>query len=104
VTVDIALTGSLPKGARPDLNVEGTIDLERIEGVLYVARPSFGSDESTLNFYKLNEHENGAVVVKVKTGRSSLKFIEIRSGLSVGDKVILSDMSAHEGVTEVRLN
>jgi RND family efflux transporter MFP subunit len=103
VTVDVKLTGELPKGARPDLSVDGTIDLERLENVLYVGRPAFGQETSTISMFKLDPTGNGAVRVQVKTGRASVNQIQIDSGLKEGDTVILSDMSRWDNTDRVRL-
>lgn len=103
VTVDVKLTGELPKGARPDLSVDGTIDLERLENVLYVGRPAFGQENSTISMFKLDATGNGASRVQVKTGRASVNLIELQSGLKEGDTVILSDMSRWDNTDRVRL-
>ena len=103
VTVDVKLTGELPKGARPDLSVDGTIDLERLENVLYVGRPAFGQENSTISMFKLDPTGNGATRVQVKTGRASVNQIQIDSGLKEGDTVILSDMSRWDNTDRVRL-
>ena len=103
VTVDIKLTGELPKGARPDLSVDGTIDLERLENVLYVGRPAFGQESSTISMFKLDSEGKGAARVQVKTGRASVNLIQIDSGLHEGDTVILSDMSRWDNTDRVRL-
>src|SRR5271167_5268608 len=103
VTVDVKLTGELPKGARPDLSVDGTIDLERLDNVLYVGRPAFGQETSTISMFKLDPSGNGATRVQVKTGRASVNLIQIDSGLKEGDTVILSDMSRWDNTDRVRL-
>ncbi len=103
VTVDVKLTGELPKGARPDLSVDGTIDLERLENVLYVGRPAFGQETSTISMFKLDPDGKGATRVQVKTGRASVNLIQIDSGLHEGDTVILSDMSRWDNTDRVRL-
>jgi hypothetical protein len=103
VTVDVKLTGELPKGARPDLSVDGTIDLEKLENVLYVGRPAFGQENSTISMFKLDPTGNGATRVQVKTGRASVNLIQIDSGLKEGDTVILSDMSRWDNTDRVRL-
>jgi len=103
VTVDVKLTGELPKGARPDLSVDGTIDLEKLENVLYVGRPAFGQENSTISMFRLDPSSNGASRVQVKTGRASVNLIEIDSGLKEGDTVILSDMSRWDNTDRVRL-
>ena len=103
VTVDVKLTGELPKGARPDLSVDGTIDLEKLDNVLYVGRPAFGQESSTISMFKLDPTGNGASRVQVKTGKASVNQIEIDSGLKEGDTVILSDMSRWDNTDRVRL-
>jgi HlyD family secretion protein len=103
VTVDVALTGALPRGAVPDLSVDGTVELERLENVLYVGRPAFGQEESTVGLFKVTDESGDAERVQVKLGRSSVNTIEIQSGLNVGDQVVLSDMSAWDAFDRVRL-
>src|SRR5271168_4107552 len=103
VTVDVKLTGDLPKGARPDLSVDGTIDLERMDNVLYVGRPAFGQENSTISMFKLDPSGNAASRVQVKTGRASVNQIQIDTGLKEGDTVILSDMSRWDNTDRVRL-
>ncbi|MCS6805933.1 MAG: efflux RND transporter periplasmic adaptor subunit [Acidobacteriota bacterium] len=104
VTVDVALEGPLPKGSRPDLSVDGTIEIERLEDVLYVGRPAFGQEKSTVGLFKLINGGREAVRVPVKLGRSSVNTIEILDGLQPGDQVILSDMSAWDAFDRIRLN
>ena len=104
VKVDVALEGPLPKGARPDLSVDGTIELERLTDVLYVGRPAFGQEQSTVGLFKLEPGGSGAVRTQVKLGRSSVNTVEILEGLNVGDQVVLSDMSAWDAFDRVRLN
>jgi len=104
VTVDVKLPGELPKGARPDLSVDGTIDLERMDNVLYVGRPAFGQENSTISLFKLNSDGQGALRVPVKVGRASVNSIQIIEGLREGDAVILSDMSRWDNTDRVRLN
>ena len=104
VTVDVALDGPLPKGARPDLSVDGTIELERLEDVLNVGRPVQAQSESTVGLFKLVEGGKEAVRVPVQLGRSSVNSIEVRKGLEAGDRVILSDMSQWDNFDRVRLN
>jgi HlyD family secretion protein len=106
VLVDVIFTGPLPKGARPDLSVDGTIELERLDNVLYVGRPAFGQENSTVSLFKLTgpaEKPDAAERVQVKFGRSSVNTIEVVSGLNVGDRVILSDMSAWDGRDRLRI-
>jgi multidrug efflux pump subunit AcrA (membrane-fusion protein) len=104
VTVDVKLTGDLPKGARPDLSVDGTIDLERLDNVLYVGRPAFGQESSTITLFKLDPDGKGAVRVPVKVGRASVNSIQILEGLHEGDTVILSDMSRSDNTDRIRLD
>jgi HlyD family secretion protein len=103
VTVDVALTGALPRGAVPDLSVDGTIELERLENVLYVGRPAFGQELSTVGLFKITNESGEAERAQVKLGRSSVNTIEVQSGLNVGDQVVLSDMSAWDAFDRVRL-
>src|ERR1700733_11447121 len=103
VTVDVKLTSELPKGARPDLSVDGTIDLERMENVLYVGRPAFGEENSTISLFKLDSDSQGAVRVPVQVGRASVNSIQVIEGLHEGDTVILSDMSRWDKTDRVRL-
>jgi HlyD family secretion protein len=103
VTVDVKLTGELPKGARPDLSVDGTIDLERLNDVLYVGRPAFGQESSTISLFKLSPDGQGAIRVPVKVGRASVNSIQIIEGLHEGDTVILSDMSRWDNTDRIRL-
>ncbi|HOW67539.1 MAG TPA: HlyD family efflux transporter periplasmic adaptor subunit [Candidatus Paceibacterota bacterium] len=104
VTIDIALDGPLPKGARPDMNVEGTVELERLEDALHVGRPIQGQADTPVGLFKVVNGGREAVRVPVKLGRSSVRFIEIVSGLNEGDQVILSDMSQWDAHDRVRLN
>src|SRR5438270_4022758 len=104
VTVDVNLTGELPKGARPDLSVDGTIDLEKLDNVLYVGRPAFGQENSTISLFKLDPDGKGAVRVPVKVGRASVNAIQVIEGLHEGDTVILSDMSRNDNTDRIRLD
>ena len=103
VTVDVELTGTLPQGARPDLSVDGTIDLERMTDVLYVGRPAFGNENSTISLFKLGADGKTAVRVPVKVGRASVNSIQVLEGLQDGDTVILSDMSRWDNTDKIRL-
>ena len=103
VTVDVTLTDALPRGAVPDLSVDGTIQLERMENVLYVGRPSLSQDQSTVGLFKLTGDGSEAERVQVKFGRSSVNTIQIVSGLQEGDEVVLSDMSNYDAFDKVRL-
>jgi HlyD family secretion protein len=104
VTVDVAIDGDLPKGARPDLSVDGTIELERLDNVIYVGRPAFGQENNTVGIFKLVAGTSEAVRTPVKLGRSSVNTIEILSGLEPGDQVILSDTSSMDAHERIRLN
>ncbi len=104
VTVDVALDGELPRGARPDTTVDGTIELERLEDVIYVARPVFGQEESIVSLFKLQPETDEAVRTRVSLGRSSVNTIEVIEGLQPGDQVVLSDMSQWDAFDRVRLN
>jgi HlyD family secretion protein len=104
VTVDVKLTGDLPKGARPDLSIDGTIDLERLENVLYVGRPALGQENTTISLFKLRTDGQEAVRVPVKVGRASVNSIQVIEGLKEGDAVILSDMSRWDNTDRIRLD
>jgi HlyD family secretion protein len=103
VTVDVKLTGDLPRGARPDLSVDGTIDLERLDNVLYVGRPAFGQENSTISLFKLDVDGKDAMRTPVKVGRESVNSIQVIEGLHEGDSVILSDMSRWDNTDRIRL-
>ena len=102
VTVDVALQGPLPRGARPDLSVDGTVEIERLEDVLYVGRPAYGQPESTVGLFKVVGGDE-ALRQNVRLGRSSVNTIEVMDGLRQGDIVILSDMSQWDNADRVRL-
>jgi HlyD family secretion protein len=102
-TVDVSLPAQLPKGAVPDLSVDGTIELERLNDVLFVGRPAFGQEQSTVGLFKVDADGSAASRVQVKLGRSSVNNIEVLSGVKVGDTVVLSDMSAWDAFDRVRL-
>ena len=104
VTVDVIFTGELPKGSRPDLSVDGTIELERLDDVVYVGRPAFGQENSQVGIFKLDADKVYATRTQVKFGRSSVNTIEVVSGLQPGDWVILSDMSANDSNDRIKLN
>jgi HlyD family secretion protein len=104
VTVDAAIDEALPPGARADLSVDGTIELENLKDVLYVGRPVHGQQDSTISLFKISPDGSEASRVNVKLGRSSVTTIEVLSGLQVGDKVILSDMSQWDNVDRIKLN
>ena len=103
VTVDVKLIGELPRGARPDLSVDGTIDLERLDNVLFVGRPAFGQENSTISLFKLESDGHDAIRVPVKVGRASVNSIQIVEGLHEGDTVVLSDMSRWDNTDRIRL-
>jgi HlyD family secretion protein len=103
VTVDVALEGELPKGARPDLSVDGTIELERLADVLYVGRPALGQEQSQIGLFRLEADGSNATRVKVTLGRTSVNTVEIKDGLKEGDQVVLSDMSTYDAYDRVRL-
>jgi HlyD family secretion protein len=102
-TVDVSLDGPLPSGAVPQLSVDGTIDLEHLNDVLYVGRPALGNENSTLSLFKEEPDHKGATRVPVKVGRASVQYIQVLDGLKEGDTVILSDMSRYDGVDRIRL-
>ena len=103
VGVDVALEGDLPAGARPELSVDGTIELGRLSAVLFVGRPAWGQSNSTVSLFKLVDGGTAAVRVQVQVGTSSVNNIEVIHGLAAGDRVILSDMSRWENVDRVRV-
>jgi HlyD family secretion protein len=103
VTVDVSLTGELLRGAVPDLSVDGTIQLERLENILYVGRPSLGQEQSTVGLFKVVNEAGDAERVQVSLGKSSVNAIEVKQGLNAGDQVVLSDMSAWDAFPKVRL-
>ena len=103
VTIDVSLTGELPRGAVPDLSVDGTVQLERLDNILYVGRPSLGQDDSTVGLFKVVNTSGDSTRVQVALGKSSVNAIEVKSGLNEGDTVVLSDMSAWDAYDRVRL-
>lgn len=103
VTVDVRLEGDLPPAVRPDLSVDGTIELERLENVLYVNRPTFANAQSTISLFRIEDGGAEAVRVPVRIGRVSVNTVEILEGLREGDEVILSDTSAYDNVNRIRL-
>jgi HlyD family secretion protein len=104
VTVDVSLPAELPRGARPDLSVDGTIELERLDNVVYVGRPAFGQERSKVGMFKLDASGDYALRTPVMLGRSSVNTIEIVSGLQPGDRVIVSDMSQWDATDRIKLN
>jgi len=103
VTVDISIDGALPNGARPDLSVDGTIEIENLKNILYVGRPAFGQPQTTVGLFKMNEDGTEAVRTSVKLGRFSVSSVEVLQGLKEGDRVILSDTSAWSSYERIRL-
>jgi HlyD family secretion protein len=103
VTVDVSLEGELPRGARPDLSVDGTIEIERLDNVLYVGRPAFGQEQSTVGLFRVDPETGEAARIQVQLGRSSVNTIEVLGGLNEGNQVILSDMSAWDQFDRIRL-
>jgi HlyD family secretion protein len=103
VTVDVALDGALPKGARPDLSVDGTVELDRLANVVYVGRPAFGQEQSQVSLFRVNSDGDEATRIKVRLGKSSVSTVQVLEGLRPGDHVILSDMSAWDSYDRVRL-
>jgi HlyD family secretion protein len=103
VTVDVVFSGPLPRGARPDLSVDGVVELDRLADAVFVGRPAFGQEESSVGIYKLTPEGDAAVRTRVRLGRASVNTIEILEGLQPGDRVILSDMSQWDAQDRVRL-
>jgi len=103
VTVDVSLEGELPRGARPDLSVDGTVQVERLDNVLHLGRPAFGQAGSTVGLFKLTPDGAEAVRTTVRLGRASVNTVEVLGGLQAGDKVIISDMSRWDGSDRVRV-
>lgn len=104
VTVDVNLDGELPRGARPDMNVDGTIEIERLAEVVYVGRPAFGQEHEMVGLFRLEKDGRHASRVQVKLGRSSVNTIEVIEGLAPGDEVVLSDTSRWDDVDRIKLN
>jgi HlyD family secretion protein len=102
-TVDVSLTGELPKGAKDNLSVDGTVELEHMENVIYVSRPVHGTEQSTIGLFKLINGGTEAIKVQAKLGRTSVSDVEVLMGLQPGDQVILSDMSAYDAVDRLRI-
>ena len=103
VTVDIALDGELPRGARPDMTVDGTIELERMNDIVFVGRPVFGQEQSDVSLFKVEEDGTHASRMRVSLGRASVNTIEVLEGLQPGDRVVLSDMSTWDQFDRVRI-
>ena len=104
VTVDVTLEGDLPRGARPDLSIDGTIELERLEDVLFVGRPAFGHQGGLVGLFRVDPKTGHATRVQVRLGRSSVSTVEVLEGLKEGDEVILSDMSRWDAYDRIRLD
>ena len=104
VTVDVALDGALPRGARPDLTVDGTIELERMDDILFVGRPVFGQEESVVSLFRVEADGTHASRMRVSLGRASVNTIEVLEGLQPGDRVVLSDMSTWDQFDRVRID
>jgi HlyD family secretion protein len=104
VTVDVALKGALPPGSRPDLSVDGTVQLQKLDDVVYVGKPVYGQENSTVTLFKIEPEGKYANKVKVTFGVQSVNFIEVKEGLKVGDRVILSDMSQFDQYDRIKLN
>ena len=103
VTVEVAIDDALPEGTRSDLAVDGTIQLERIPNTLFIGRPGFGQAESSVGIFKINPNKGEANRVTVQLGRAAVNTIEVKSGLAVGDSVIISDMSQFDNTNRVRI-
>jgi HlyD family secretion protein len=103
VTVDVALEGELPRGARPDLSVDGVIEIERLTDVIHVGRPAYGQPHSMVSLWKVVDNGRAAVRVPVRLGRASVNVVEVEDGLEPGDVVILSDLSSHDRVDRIRI-
>jgi HlyD family secretion protein len=103
VTVDVVLDQALPRGARPDMSVDGTIELERLVDVLYVGRPAFGQEQAKLSLFKLSADGTEATLTAVELGKNSVNAVEVKRGLNVGDRVVLSDMGQWDGYDRLRL-
>jgi HlyD family secretion protein len=103
VSVDVALEGDLPRGARPDLSVDGTIEVDRLAGAVHVGRPAYAQPEGPATLWKVVEDGAAAVRVPVRLGRASVNAVEVTDGLRPGDEVILSDLSRWDGVDRLRI-
>jgi len=103
VTVDVSLDGALPNGARPDLNVDGTIQIQKLTNVIYTGRPAYGQDGATIGMFKLDPDGKGATRIQVRLGVNSVNAVQILAGLKPGDKVILSDMTQWDNTERVRI-
>lgn len=104
VTVEVSLEGEMPQGARADLSVDGTIEIERLQDVLFVQRPAYGQAGQTVGLFKLEPDGRTATRTSVKLGKASVNQIEVVAGLQPGDRVIISDMGNFDNATKVRIN
>ena len=104
VEVEVALEGEMPQGARSDLSVDGTIEIDRLPNVLKVQRPGNSQPDQTVGLFKLEADGKTAVRTNVKFGKASVNMIEVVSGLNVGDKILISDMGQYDTVNRVRIN
>ena len=104
MTVDVALDEALPRGARPDMSVDGNIELERLDNVLFVGRPAFGQEATKMSLFKLSPDRSTAMLTAVVLGRSSVNTIEVVRGLDVGDCVVLTDMSQYAEYDRLNLS
>jgi multidrug resistance efflux pump len=104
VTVEVSLSGEMPPGARGDLSVDGTIEIERLTDVLFVQRPAYGQPDATVGLFKLESDGRTAVRTNVKLGKASVNQIEVQGGLQVGDRIIITDMTTYDNATKVRIN
>jgi HlyD family secretion protein len=104
VGVDVALLGPMPPGARPELSVDGTIEIEKLPDVVYVDRPVSGEPDTTIGLFKIDPDGKGAARANVKLGLASTSTIQVKDGLKVGDRVILSDMTQYDQYSRIRLN
>ncbi len=105
VLVDVTFNGAaLPRGARPDLSVDGVVELERIDDTLVVNRPAFGQEDSAVTLFRLSPDGSEATRIPVKLGRGSVSVVEVRDGLHAGDHIIISDTSAFDKNDRIRLN
>ena len=104
VQIDVELTGQLPPGARPDLSVDGSIEIERLENVLYVGRPAYGQAESEVRLFRIDPESGTALRVPVRLGRTSVSVIEVQQGLAAGDQIILSDTSQWDAFDRLRVD
>lgn len=103
MTVDVSLDGKLPGGARPDQNIDGTIQLERMKNVVYTGRPALGDDNAVISMFKLDGNGKSATRVSVRLGRVSANSVEIVQGLKPGDRVILTDLSLPDNTERIRI-